>query len=244
MRQNKLMNNSELRAQWKRLVIEGPIIIISILLAFAIDAWWEDRQQRSSAIEQLQRVATELEANAQYVNTKIKTLEGAVAGSAAIMNWMGPEPDEAPRPLFDEYWTDTLSIGFFELQRSATSDILARGQLVNEGMDELRTSLLDWSARANGLEQQYDMLRVEHSKMMDEVRATVPMWSLTDTHPLLADFPRSRFPLNLDDFLGNPRIQGQLGIYALRLKFSVELAENFNSALAEVLNQIEAIVPE
>ena len=36
---------SEIR--WKRLVAEGAAIVLSILLAFSIDAWWEDRQQRS-----------------------------------------------------------------------------------------------------------------------------------------------------------------------------------------------------
>ncbi|MGI9292169.1 MAG: hypothetical protein ACR2QG_12950 [Gammaproteobacteria bacterium] len=238
------MSNSEFSALWKRLAIEGPIIIISILLAFAIDAWWDDRKQRSSAIEQLKRVATEMVANEQYVETKIQTLEDAVEGSAAIMTWMGPQPVEAPLPLFDDHWTDTLSIGFLELQRSATSDILARGQLASEDMNELRTSLLDWSAWANSLEQQYAMLREEHSQLMDEVRVAVPMWSMTYSHPLLADFPKPRFPLDLDDFLGNPHIEGQLGLYALRLKFSIELAEGFKSAQTEIVNQIELIIEE
>ena len=31
---------------WKRLTAEGMAIIVSILLAFGIDAWWEDRQQQ------------------------------------------------------------------------------------------------------------------------------------------------------------------------------------------------------
>ena len=29
--------------QWKRLFVEAVAIVGSILLAFAIDAWWEDR---------------------------------------------------------------------------------------------------------------------------------------------------------------------------------------------------------
>lgn len=34
---------------WKRLVAEATAIIISILLAFAIDAWWEEREDQKSA---------------------------------------------------------------------------------------------------------------------------------------------------------------------------------------------------
>lgn len=31
---------------WRRLVAEGGAIVLSILLAFAIDAWWDERQER------------------------------------------------------------------------------------------------------------------------------------------------------------------------------------------------------
>ena len=29
---------------WPRLLVEGVAIVASILLAFGIDAWWQDRQ--------------------------------------------------------------------------------------------------------------------------------------------------------------------------------------------------------
>ncbi len=31
---------------WPRLLAEGAAIVVSILLAFGIDAWWDDRQER------------------------------------------------------------------------------------------------------------------------------------------------------------------------------------------------------
>ena len=34
---------------WKRPTVEAAAIVASILLAFAIDAWWEERESRSSA---------------------------------------------------------------------------------------------------------------------------------------------------------------------------------------------------
>ena len=39
--------SGEQNIQWKRLSIEAAAIVASILLAFAIDAWWQDRQERS-----------------------------------------------------------------------------------------------------------------------------------------------------------------------------------------------------
>lgn len=41
---------------WKRFAIEAPVIVISILLAFAIDAWWEERGDRKAEIVLLERL--------------------------------------------------------------------------------------------------------------------------------------------------------------------------------------------
>ena len=41
---------------WKRLVAEAAAIVLSILLAFAIDAWWDDRGERRAEQLLLQRL--------------------------------------------------------------------------------------------------------------------------------------------------------------------------------------------
>ena len=47
--------------EWKRLFTEGAVILISILLAFSIDAWWDEQQESEDAMHQIDRVLTELE---------------------------------------------------------------------------------------------------------------------------------------------------------------------------------------
>jgi len=44
---------------WKRLAIEATAIVVSILLAFAIDAWWEERGERQAEIVLLERLRTD-----------------------------------------------------------------------------------------------------------------------------------------------------------------------------------------
>jgi hypothetical protein len=41
---------------WKRFAIEAPVIVISILLAFAIDAWWGERNDRKAESLLLERL--------------------------------------------------------------------------------------------------------------------------------------------------------------------------------------------
>ena len=48
---------------WKRLPIEAAAIVVSILLAFAIDAWWNEQQERAEEREVLESLYVEFEAN-------------------------------------------------------------------------------------------------------------------------------------------------------------------------------------
>ena len=41
---------------WKRLLVEGAAIVASILLAFAIDAWWQDHSDQIRLKEYLSQV--------------------------------------------------------------------------------------------------------------------------------------------------------------------------------------------
>jgi hypothetical protein len=49
--------------QWKRLSVEAAAIVASILLAFAIDAWWAEQQDRRAEIEILSRLHKEFTLN-------------------------------------------------------------------------------------------------------------------------------------------------------------------------------------
>jgi hypothetical protein len=44
------------RIPWKRLSVEAMAIVASILLAFAIDAWWEDLARSSDEVESLELI--------------------------------------------------------------------------------------------------------------------------------------------------------------------------------------------
>jgi hypothetical protein len=53
---------------WKRTSAEGVTIVISIVLAFAIDAWWDERQERRDELEILDRLQAELSVNIERID--------------------------------------------------------------------------------------------------------------------------------------------------------------------------------
>jgi hypothetical protein len=55
---------------WKRLSVEAAAIVGSILLAFAIDAWWQERLERNDEREQLARLRAEFTENIRMIDRR------------------------------------------------------------------------------------------------------------------------------------------------------------------------------
>jgi len=67
--------------QWKRLSIEAVAIVASILFAFAIDAWWDEREERQYEQDTLLGLESEYEDHRRTIDRQIslhKKLLGAV----------------------------------------------------------------------------------------------------------------------------------------------------------------------
>ena len=76
-----------------RLLLEGFVIVVSILLAFAIDAWWDDRQEAEEARLQVERVVVELEANIVRLEDQVERLDVTTAAAKRFLSKFGPEPE-------------------------------------------------------------------------------------------------------------------------------------------------------
>ena len=57
--------------QWKRLTVEAAAIVGSILLAFAIDAWWADRQDRAEEQRIFLGLKSEFEQNLGLIEIEL-----------------------------------------------------------------------------------------------------------------------------------------------------------------------------
>ena len=69
------MTESASQLQWRRRISEGLAIVVSILLAFAIDALWDDRQERLEEQEVLSALLAEFRLNRAEAAEVIETHE-------------------------------------------------------------------------------------------------------------------------------------------------------------------------
>jgi hypothetical protein len=222
------------RIPWKRVAVEATAIVVSILLAFAIDAWWDDRKEQSADREQLARVSLELRANAALIEQKLGTVATAIQATSMFLSWMGPEPEPVPPEVFFEQWTTLYSIGTFALVRSAADDFLAAGQVGLIRNENIRHAISSWYSDADHLESQYDLLRVAHADVGERLREIVPMFHADRKNTVMEGHPESRFPFEQTIALADPQTESRLGVYLIRMEF-------FTAEAKELMERQETI---
>ena len=120
---------------WRRIVAEGTVIVVSILFALAVDAWWNARQARSEEATRLAAVRVELrEARIGFVThleelanddslavqilREVRQYSGNAALLDSLMFVLGPFTEYAP-PL--AAYDDATSPGGLSLISSDTT---------------------------------------------------------------------------------------------------------------------------
>ena len=126
---------------WSRLFIEGFVIVVSILLAFAIDAWWDERQEAQEAVLQIDRVIAELDANVFLLDRQIEDLDRTTGAAQRFLSIFGPNPDPVEKPEIGALFNELFSSGTIALNRDASQTFLASGLLTKAGWVELRHEL-------------------------------------------------------------------------------------------------------
>ena len=72
------MNESQ-DIPWRRIFAEGAAIVAGILLAFAIDAWWDDQVEIKEEQRLLAALANEFESNMNVLR-EARTDDGRIVG--------------------------------------------------------------------------------------------------------------------------------------------------------------------
>ncbi len=132
---------------WLRVFVEGVVIVVSILLAFGIDAWWAGIESRRDAHRELGTVLEEMhEARAQLQVVALWRERELSAASSVQSRLEGASPDE-PIALPDTLFA--LSFGVLLINDAPTQAAAAfvTSGHVDEVEDvELRRALLAWTS--------------------------------------------------------------------------------------------------
>jgi hypothetical protein len=221
---------------WKRIAVEATAIVISILLAFAIDAWWADKKERDVEHRTLQALRSDLLASNEELDKLLRGLADARTNFARFQSATPAEltkiDPEAVRPIVISLVTPA---SFNPI--TATHDALSNdGRLGLISDPELLRHLSNWQRalddiEANSIDLHAESVRVLRS--MEIYGGPFIRWrrSLDDLEVLQRPDGEVLAVLRQDaDFMGKARMhQYTLSGYLLELR---RLDENLESMLA------------
>jgi hypothetical protein len=156
---------SDLR--WKRLVGEGAAIVASILLAFWIDAAWEQRQESARLQQTLVAIRGDLEASKNSVAFYLSIASARRDSVLALYEATNQESPQLGGKELDQLLTvlefapDGATIGTAGIQA-----LIFSGGLASIENDALRAELADWPRRVSVLQ----------AKELQDTRGYFELW--------------------------------------------------------------------
>ena len=131
---------------WRRAVFEGTVIVASILMAFALDAWWARLQSRHQERQNLVALRREFSVARDSLESQAPRRAWALyVGEALIGQVQGSGAAPADSLL---YWSSGLSLQIdFDPPRAVYDDIISSGgtQLIRS--DSLRIALAQYASQ-------------------------------------------------------------------------------------------------
>jgi len=126
---------------WKRLSVEAAAIVVSILLAFAIDAWWNERQERAEEREVLESLYVEFEANRDEAASVISFHDREIQSVATLMELRQDEILTLPAETVEIMIGSFAIARTFDAVRGSTDALHSSGNLGILRDRELREAL-------------------------------------------------------------------------------------------------------
>jgi len=160
---------------WKRIFVEGSAIVISILLAFSIDTWWDNRQDREEEKRILAGIKTELENNLSLIENEIAYRNAVVASILKIFDASAGKieltSDEFDRLLGDVTWWANV-----DYSRGLIDGLVQSGRLTLIENKKLRDAIAS-------LPNRYDVIRESEQNDQKVTRDIVVPY--INAHPAL-----------------------------------------------------------
>ncbi|UCC24982.1 MAG: hypothetical protein JSU98_14805 [Gemmatimonadales bacterium] len=135
---------------WLRLALEGVVVLVSILAAFYLEGWRDDRELDRDLRLELLNVRLELQRNRDIVTAEIAAIERVISSGTSLVSMLRASPSSDRIPVPDTIaWLGALYSPTMELSLGAVDALITSGRLSRIDDSELRLGLA-------GLEEMFE----------------------------------------------------------------------------------------
>lgn len=156
-----------------KLALEGTVVVVSILIAFALDAWWNDRQLQQETAEDLAIVQFELIENIRLIRVTTDIIDQVLAANNVLISKLLTQSDSSVIDIDDTtVWWAIFNNPTLDLSFGATDAWIADGRLGALSSPKLRQRLASVRGKLGDV--------VEEQHIAREI-------SVRDMYPLIQD---------------------------------------------------------
>ncbi len=182
--------------QWKRLAAEGTAIVVSILLAFWIDAWWDERREHIAETAILEAVVLELrelnerfEENDRHVSAIRQSARKLLEATAH------PNPDLSDKDIDILLWDIGWYVDSTFLDLPVLQTAISGGDIAVISSSQIRRHLGIWLVRVNTVKASIkDDLEYYKRRQMPFLEKHVSFLQVTNATARKPGFPEQEYP--------------------------------------------------
>lgn len=127
-----------------RVLVEGAVIVGSILLAFALEAWGQERAAAAWELEQLHMLRDEFVDNGELLQSAVAGHDGRVADVSEILAFLESATPGETRVIRDRVLASLVSWSTSDISTGTLDGLLASGGLGDIEDPRLRGALAAW----------------------------------------------------------------------------------------------------
>lgn len=135
-----------------RVLVEGLVIVASILLAFGIEAWWQGREEQEEARDALDILQRDLTAATEQLEELVQFAQAGSNASLRAYVALGADLETVDRDSVSADLIRSLSRRTMRLPRAGYTDLLSTGTLGLIDDRELRDAVVQFYEQAERAE--------------------------------------------------------------------------------------------
>jgi hypothetical protein len=208
--------------------VEGVVIVGSILLAFGIDAWWEERQERAEETALLLALRAEVTRNLDSLSVWEDTLRITRDRAKELHQLSGPNAERIEPDRLHTLLVAAVSSRTFHPSTGAVG--AARERLSLLSSEELRQEIAAFDERLRDLQENFDWSIDEAGEVLSSVQDEVPLYTSNN-------FVWTQGAPDLDtrSILRDLRFANLLGLWIWRVEKMMTEASNLREHLTRML---------
>jgi hypothetical protein len=219
---------------------EFLVIVLSILAAFALDAWWDSRVEDQMVHETLHALEAELITTRQQITLEREKLESARNAVVELLVHVSPHA-----PLLDPDSLEVLMdlsfrVGTIELQVGSLQAILSTGILASIRNPGLARLLATWPNTLASVRTKSSMLEENREIILGYLHDRFPTLEIARKTGQMSRYPASGFEASAAAVQGDRRVEGLFGNRGMLIEDTDERLRRLDALTVDILALIHA----